>query len=66
MYPEIVTGLDDAEDILKDITRSYLYKDILAYQKIKHSEALEKLLQALALQIGGEVSYNELGGYCGS
>lgn len=60
MYPEIVLSGREAEDKLKSITKSYLYKDALQFQNIKHSEALEKLLQALALQIGNEVSYNEL------
>ena len=58
MYPEIVNTND--KEILKNITRSYLYKDVLQYQDIRNPEILEKLLQALALQIGNEVSYNEL------
>lgn len=61
MYPEIVgTGLPDCQKMLKNIVGSYLYKDALQYQDIKSPEILEKLLQALALQIGNEVSYNEL------
>lgn len=60
MYPESVQNDYKAEDILKDICKSYLYKDILQYQQIKSPDLLEKLLQALALQIGNEVSYNEL------
>ena len=39
---------------------SYLYKDILKFNLVKNSETVLKLLQALALQIGSEVSYNEL------
>lgn len=60
MYPEVVFSGKEAENNLKNISRSYLYKDILQFQNIKNSEAVEKLLQALALQIGNEVSYNEL------
>lgn len=60
MYPEIVFSGQAAEAKLKSIAKSYLYKDILQFQNIKHAEAIEKLLQALALQIGNEVSYNEL------
>ncbi len=60
MYPEIVFSGRDAEGKLKSIAQSYLYKDILQFQNIKNAEAVEKLLQALALQIGNEVSYNEL------
>ena len=58
MYPEIVDT--NSKEILKSIAKSYLYKDVLQYQDIRNPEILEKLLQALALQIGNEVSYNEL------
>lgn len=65
MYPEIVIN-DNAEENLKSIAKSYLYKDVLQYQNIKNPEILEKLLQALALQIGNEVSYNELANIVGA
>ena len=60
-YPEVVLKETEAKDLLKLLTRSYLYKDILIWQKIKKSDKLIKLLQALAYQIGNQVSYNELG-----
>ncbi len=60
MYPEIVQAGSEATEKLRSITYSYLFKDALQYQNIKNPEVLEKLLQALALQIGNEVSYNEL------
>ena len=61
MYPEVAnkSGKDQKEAI-REIAKSYLFKDILQYRNIKNPEVLEKLLQALALQIGNEVSYNEL------
>jgi len=59
-YPEVVTNPGDEQLILNGIGESYLYKDILATGKIKKPAALEKLLQALALQMGKEVSFNEL------
>ncbi|MCK9378759.1 MAG: ATP-binding protein [Candidatus Moranbacteria bacterium] len=65
MYPEIILKKDDLEKSLKSLARSYLYKDVLQYQNIKNPEILEKLLQALALQVGSEVSYNELAGTIG-
>jgi predicted AAA+ superfamily ATPase len=65
MYPEIVQNGTDAEEQLKSLARSYTYKDILQYQNIKNPEVLEKLIQALALQIGCEVSYNELANLVG-
>jgi predicted AAA+ superfamily ATPase len=60
MYPGVISSDDPAESLLV-ISRSYLYKDILEYQSVKNPDLLHKLLQALALQIGSEVSFNELG-----
>ncbi len=60
-YPEVVTNNDkDIRQVLKQLTDSYLYKDILIWNKIKKSDKLIKLLQALAYQVGNQVSYNEL------
>ncbi len=64
MYPEIITHPSEEKERLKQLIDSYLYKDILAYSAIKKPEVLEKLLQALAFQIGSEVSYNELAQIC--
>ena len=60
MYPEIILNPIEKKPLLKEITRSYLFKDILSYEGIRKPEILEKLLIALAAQIGSEVSYNEL------
>lgn len=60
MYPDIVLNSADREINLKSLTDSYLFKDVLMYQNIKSPDILRKLLQALALQIGSEVSYTEL------
>lgn len=65
IYPEVVFNEVEAENIIKEISRSYLFKDVLQYQQIKNPELLEKLLQALALQIANEVSYNELANLLG-
>jgi predicted AAA+ superfamily ATPase len=65
MYPEVVTNPNESKELIDELARSYLYKDILTYQGLRSPEALEKLVQALALQIGGEVSYNELAGIVG-
>lgn len=45
---------------IKQLASNYLYKDVLKFNEIKNSEIILKLLQALALQIGNEVSFNEL------
>ena len=60
MYPEVVTNPGDAKRILTNLANNYLYRDLLEYRGIKKPDVLQKLVQALALQIGSEVSYNEL------
>ena len=59
-YPDVLNNPGDEKEILKNLINSYLYKDILAYSDIRKPEVLDKLVQALALQVGNEVSYNEL------
>lgn len=60
-YPEVINRPAEATETLYNIVGSYLYKDLLAFNDIRKPAQLEKLVQALALQIGNEVSYNELG-----
>ena len=64
-YPEVVTNPGEEEERLKLISHSYLYKDVLLWERIHKSDKLVRLLQALAFQIGSQVSYNELGSICG-
>ena len=64
-YPEIVSNPGEEEERLKLISHSYLYKDVLLWERIHKSDKLVRLLQALAFQIGSQVSYNELGSICG-
>lgn len=59
-YPEVVSNAGNEEKFLRLIANSYLYKDLLALENIKRSSLLDKILKALALQIGSEVSYNEI------
>lgn len=60
MYPDVINNPGDEIEVLKQLTNSYLYKDILAFSGIRKPQVLEKLLRALALQLSSEVSYNEL------
>jgi len=60
MYPEVINNPGSEEVILKQITDSYLYKDILSNKGIRKPDIIVKLLKALAFQTSREVSYNEL------
>ena len=60
-YPEVVSSPGDERAVLKELSDSYLYKDILSLDSINKPDKLVRLLKALALQIGSQVSYNELG-----
>lgn len=59
-YPDILKNANDAQTLLRMLADSYLYKDILATDNLRKPEVLDKLLRALAFQVGSEVSYNEL------
>lgn len=65
-YPEVVSSYGDEKELLKLLANSYLYKDLLMIEQIKKPVLLEKILKALALQIGSEVSYQELGQLVGA
>ena len=60
-YPEVVTSVGEEKIVLRELANSYLYKDILSFDKVKHASKLESLLQAIAFQIGSQVSSNEIG-----
>ena len=59
-YPDILIHANDPKELLQMLTDSYLYKDILASDNLRKPDVLDKLLRALAFQVGSEVSYNEL------
>lgn len=65
LYPEVINNQGNERETLKNLVNSYLYRDILAFSDIRKPDVLEKLLQALALQLGSEVNYNELSGLIG-
>lgn len=60
-YPEVVSNPGDEKNTLKELSDSYLYKDILSLDSISKPDKLVRLLKALALQIGSQISYNEIG-----
>lgn len=59
-YPEILNNPGQERELLNEITQSVLYKDLLVYGNIKKPDILEKILKALAFQVGSEVSFNEI------
>ncbi len=60
MYPDVINHPAQPHIVLQQLTESYLYKDMLSLASIRKPELVERLLKALALQVGSEVSYNEL------
>ena len=61
-YPTVITAnsFSQKSGLLNEITGSYLFKDILEFERIKNPQFLLDLLRLLAYQIGSEVSINEL------
>ncbi|MDD4156852.1 MAG: ATP-binding protein [Candidatus Cloacimonetes bacterium] len=59
-YPEVLNTPGKERIVLKNLVNSYLYRDVLSFSDIRKPEIIEQLIQALALQIGSEVNYNEL------
>ncbi len=62
-YPKILTlsTIQDKRQALEEIINSYLFKDILSFEKVKNSKTLLNLLRLLAFQVGSQVSLTELG-----
>ncbi len=63
MYPEIFSYKNELDkmDYLKELTNSFLYRDLLELNQLKNSAKIFDLLKLLAYQIGSPVSYSELG-----
>ena len=65
-YPEIVVSKSNPERLLRLLADSFLYKDLLMFEEIKKPLLLSKILRALALQLGSEVSLSEVAQLAGS
>lgn len=65
-YPDVLMHPAEAQELIMGLSDSYLYKDILELDSVRKSDLLRKLLVALALQVGSEVSYNEVANTIGS
>ncbi|MDR3020396.1 MAG: ATP-binding protein [Treponema sp.] len=64
-YPEIALNPGEEKERLLELVNSYLYKDVLIWEKLHKADKINKLLQALAFQAGSQVSYSEIGGIVG-
>ena len=65
-YPDVINNIGDTREILMNLSGSYMYQDLLSMEGVRKPVLIEKLLVALALQVGSEVSYNELAQTIGS
>lgn len=67
LYPELfnLESINKKEKYLRELAGSYLYKDIFDISRIRNTSKIRDLLKLLALQIGSEVSLNELGNNLG-
>ncbi|BFM42962.1 ATP-binding protein [Flavobacterium sp. CFS9] len=61
-YPELIQydNWEDKKEYLFEIINSYLLKDILVFEGIKHADKIYDLLRLVAYQVGKEVSIQEL------
>ena len=66
-YPEMfkLPTVEEKAAYLLQLVQSYLLKDILAFEGIRQSDKIVKLLRLIAYQCGAEVSYTELAGQLG-
>ena len=61
-YPELIqySEWEEKKEYLYEIINSYLLKDILVFEGIKHADKIYNLLRLIAYQVGKEVSIQEL------
>jgi len=61
-YPRVVLAKDyeEKQEVLKNILTTYLLKDIRGFFRLATESHLQKLIKALALQIGNLIRYQEL------
>lgn len=65
-YPAVLMASENRKEIVLDqLASDYLYKDILSHERVRNPSLLRKLLKAVALQVGSQVSVNELSGLLG-
>ena len=64
-YPEVALNPGEEKERLLELVNSYLYKDVLIWENLHKAEKITRLLQALAFQVGSQVSYSEIAAIVG-
>jgi predicted AAA+ superfamily ATPase len=64
-YPDVALHPGEEKERLLELVNSYLYKDVLIWENVQKAEKITKLLQALAFQVGSQVSYAEIAALVG-
>ena len=64
-YPEVALNPGEEKERLLEMVNSYLYKDVLIWENLHKAEKITKILQALAFQVGSQVSYAEIASLAG-
>ncbi|NUM70953.1 MAG: ATP-binding protein [Ignavibacteriaceae bacterium] len=59
-YPEVVSIPEFSGRTLKSLATDYLFKDVFSMDGIRYPSVIDKLVRALAFQVGSEVSNSEL------
>lgn len=64
LYPKVYTqgSPTKKQALLTKLIESYLFRDVLMFEKVRNSQAIKDLTKALAYQIGSEVNETELAG----
>lgn len=62
-YPEasLVDSKSERIEYLRELREAYLLKDILKFGNLRNAAKIQNLIRLIALQVGSEVSYHELG-----
>ncbi len=59
-YPDVINRAGNEKEVLNELISDYLYKDIFSLKEVRKPAVLEKLVKALAFQVGNQVSFREL------
>ena len=62
MYPEVwlAKGERAKREALRELVEGYLFKDVIAFESLRNSDKIRRLLMLVAFQIGKKVSLSEL------